>query len=107
MTLYFQGYCKQDLYRLYDTKMGVAVQFLVHERSKILGSDFSRKLAVLTQTEFCREFPRRKTLCRKSITKTVEKFRATRTVGFFPRDFEILGWCSAGSVLPHGEKVPL
>ena len=25
----------------------------------------------------------------------------------FPRDFEILGWCPAGPVLPHGEKVPL
>ena len=24
-----------------------------------------------------------------------------------PQDFEILGWCPAGSVLPHGEKVPL
>ena len=24
-----------------------------------------------------------------------------------PRDIEILGWCSAGPVLPHGEKVPL
>ena len=24
-----------------------------------------------------------------------------------PQDFEILGWCSAGPVLPHGEKVPL
>ena len=24
-----------------------------------------------------------------------------------PRDIEILGWCPAGSVLPHGEKVPL
>ena len=24
-----------------------------------------------------------------------------------PKDFEILGWCSAGPVLPHGEKVPL
>ena len=23
------------------------------------------------------------------------------------RDFEILGWCPAGSVLSHGEKVPL
>ena len=26
---------------------------------------------------------------------------------FYPRDFEILGWCPAGPVLPHGEKVPL
>ena len=26
---------------------------------------------------------------------------------FFPRGIEILGWCPAGSVLPHGEKVPL
>ena len=25
----------------------------------------------------------------------------------FPRDFEILGWCPAVPVLPHGEKVPL
>ena len=25
----------------------------------------------------------------------------------FPRDIEILGWYPAGSVLPHGEKVPL
>ena len=24
-----------------------------------------------------------------------------------PRDFEILGWCPAGPVLPHGGKVPL
>ena len=24
-----------------------------------------------------------------------------------PRDFEILGWCPVGPVLPHGEKVPL
>ena len=26
---------------------------------------------------------------------------------FDKRDFEILGWCPAGPVLPHGEKVPL
>ena len=25
----------------------------------------------------------------------------------FPQDIEILGWCPAGPVLPHGEKVPL
>ena len=25
----------------------------------------------------------------------------------YPQDIEILGWCPAGSVLPHGEKVPL
>ena len=24
-----------------------------------------------------------------------------------PRDFEILGWCPVGPVLPHGEKAPL
>ena len=24
-----------------------------------------------------------------------------------PQDFEVLGWCPAGPVLPHGEKVPL
>ena len=26
---------------------------------------------------------------------------------FLPETFKILGWCPAGSVLPHGEKVPL
>ena len=26
---------------------------------------------------------------------------------FLPRDIEILSWCPAESVLPHGEKVPL
>ena len=25
----------------------------------------------------------------------------------FPKDIEILGWCPAGSVLPHGEKLYL
>ena len=25
----------------------------------------------------------------------------------YPQDIEILGWCPAGPVLPHGEKVPL
>ena len=25
----------------------------------------------------------------------------------FPQDFEILGWCPAGTFLPQGEKVPL
>ena len=25
----------------------------------------------------------------------------------YPPDIKILGWCLAGSVLPHGEKVPL
>ena len=27
--------------------------------------------------------------------------------GAVPQDFEILGWCPAGPVLPHGENVPL
>ena len=27
--------------------------------------------------------------------------------GIFPQDFEIVGWCPVGPVLPHGEKVPL
>ena len=26
---------------------------------------------------------------------------------YFPQDIEILGWCPAGPVLPHGDKVPL
>ena len=25
----------------------------------------------------------------------------------YPQDIEILCWCPAGSVLPHGKKVPL
>ena len=28
-------------------------------------------------------------------------------VVFLSQDIEILGWCPVGSVLPHGEKVPL
>ena len=35
------------------------------------------------------------------------KYDATRIVNDHPQDFEILGWCPAGPVLPHGEKVPL
>ena len=27
--------------------------------------------------------------------------------GFYPQDIEILGWCPAGPVLPHREKLPL
>ena len=27
--------------------------------------------------------------------------------GKYPQDFEILGWCPVGPVLPHAEKVPL
>ena len=61
--------------------MDVAVQFSVHERSKILESYFSTKLVVLTQREFRREFPGRKTPHKKTITKTVEKFRNTGSVG--------------------------
>ena len=26
---------------------------------------------------------------------------------FIPQDIEILSWCSLGSVLPYGDKVPL
>ena len=35
------------------------------------------------------------------------KTSATKDHCSFPRDFEILGWCPAGTFLPHGEKVPL
>ena len=35
--------------------------------------------------------------------KSYKKLKAKR----YPRDFEILGWCPAAPVLPHGEKVPL
>ena len=61
--------------------MDAAVQFSVHERSKILESYFSTKSVVLIQREFRREFPGRKTPCRKTITKIVEKFWNTGSVG--------------------------
>ena len=35
------------------------------------------------------------------------KFTFSLIITFYPRDFEILGWCPAGPVIPHGEKVPL
>ena len=31
----------------------------------------------------------------------------TQYIFHLPRDIEILGWCPAGPVLPHGGKVPL
>ena len=37
-------------------------------------------------------------------------FKLYSYVGYyirFPQDFETLGWCPVGPVLPHGEKVPL
>ena len=60
--------------------MDVAVQFSVHERSKILESYLSTKSTVVTQRVFCREVPGRKTPCRKTIKKIVEKFRNTGSV---------------------------
>ena len=38
-------------------------------------------------------------------TITVHKSQGSTLA--YPRDIEILGWCPVGSVLPHGEKVPL
>ena len=61
--------------------MEVAVQFSVHKRSKTLESYFSTESLVITQREFSREFPGRKNPCRKRITKIVEKFRNTGSVG--------------------------
>ena len=61
--------------------MDAAVQFSAHERSKILESYFSTKSVVLIQREFRREFPGRKTPCRKTITKIAEKFWNTGSVG--------------------------
>ena len=61
--------------------MEVTVQFSVQERLKILESYFSAKSVVVTQREFRREFPGRKTPCRKTITKIVEKCRNTGSVG--------------------------
>ena len=61
--------------------MDLEVQFSVYKRSEILESYFSTKSVVLTQRKFSREFPGRKTLCSKRITKIVEKFRNTENVG--------------------------
>ena len=65
---------------MFDTKIDVVAQFSVHERSNILESYFSTKSVVLTQRKFCWEFPRRKTPCRKTITKIVKKFKNTGSV---------------------------
>ena len=54
--------------------------FQCSKGQKILESYFSTKSVVLTQREFRREFPARKTPCRKTITKIVEKFRNTGSV---------------------------
>ena len=37
---------------------------------------------------------------------TISK-KTTGLDSIYPRDYEILGWCPAGTVLPHGGKVPL
>ena len=39
--------------------------------------------------------------------KILTGFDSGLLTGFYPRDFEILGWCPAGPVLPNVEKVPL
>ena len=42
--------------------------------------------------------------------KEVDKkkfYSSKEAILFNPETFKILGWCPAGSVLPHGEKVPL
>ena len=41
-----------------------------------------------------------------SLPKTIKQFLFLEKT-CLPRDFEILGWCPAGPVLSHGEKVPL
>ena len=51
------------------------------KRSEILYSYFLTEPGVLTQREFHREFPGRKTPCRKTLTKIAEKFRNTVSVG--------------------------
>ena len=46
-------------------------------------------------------------------TKSVNEFETSGKVSdnvsgeMFSQNFEILGWCPVGSVLPHGEEVPL
>ena len=37
----------------------------------------------------------------------LQSLMAKCLTGEFSRDIEILGWCQAGPVLPHWEKVPL
>ena len=43
----------------------------------------------------------------KTFTKKHLLMKTITYGNIFPRDFEILGWCPAGPVSPHGEKVPL
>ena len=46
-----------------------------------------------------------KDLAKRTISNNILKEKAYEVA--IPRDFEILGWCPAGPVLPQGEKVPL
>ena len=47
----------------------------------------------------------------EDITQIIMYFQKHEKFNFYSIDYvfhlEILGWCPVGSVLPHGEKVPL
>ena len=40
------------------------------------------------------------------VMHNIEIPHKNKSLSLFPQDIERLGWCPAGSVLPHGEKVP-
>ena len=39
--------------------------------------------------------------------KSLRNVKYPEILKCLPQDIEILGWCPAGPVLPHGKKVPL
>ena len=43
----------------------------------------------------------------KTNSRPFSIFKKSSVIRNLPRDIEILGWCPARRVLPHGEKVPL
>ena len=43
----------------------------------------------------------------KTTSRPFSIFKESSVIRNLPRDIEILGWCPAGPVLLHGEKVPL
>ena len=62
-------------------------------------SQLSEQIDWLGQTPFSSLDPR--------VFASTDKQWNTEFVILQPRDIEILDWCPAGPVLPHGEKLPL
>ena len=42
-----------------------------------------------------------------TLQNCIYKVHDNKYPGCYPGDIKTLGWCPAGPVLPHGEKVPL